>query len=311
MYLLKATLVFVKRKETLTVATALADLEADDIDFLARHVSELRKKATEEDASLSRFHQGSGIPGLIGRLLHADEPELVTLSASLARRLQGSMDQSNRADPGVLAVIVTGEDQKPDMASILKLDAISEAASFKFVKGHVRLSVLRDLLPAPGHLQKGISWPDPRAGSDTIVIDRNQTTAHYFFNAFELEISSTPREAERALSEAIIRNVPVSKRAAVMRYAGSLSGPADQVATQVHERYPEVSTDYKELGAQGALGGFIRPNKVAGHMTRFRGDGINVEVPHDRLDRIRGPRRAGAGWELTIQFSTQPQEQST
>lgn len=311
MPLLKATLIFVKRKSPLTVATALAELEADDIDFLGRHVEELRKAAGAQDALLSRFQHGSGIDAVLKSLLDADDAKFVDVSADFARQLQESMDQTSKPSPGVLAVIVTGPDEKPDVVSVLKLDAINEAAGFKFVEGQVKHNVLRDLLPAPGQLQKGISWPDPRAVSDTIVIDRNQAAAHYFFSAFDLEVSATPREAERALGEAINTNIPRSKRAAAMQYAAKLTGPADQVAAQVKAQYPELQIDRKELGADGGLGGYIRPNKIAAHNTRFRSDGIVVVVPAERLKQVSGPKQVGGGWEMTIKFKTRPTEDST
>jgi hypothetical protein len=53
---------------------------------------------------------------------------------------------------GVLAVIGSGEGDAAEIASVLKLDAVTEAASYKFDGGQVRLSVLKDLLPAPGEL---------------------------------------------------------------------------------------------------------------------------------------------------------------
>ena len=171
--------------------------------------------------------------------------------------------------------------------------------------------MLRDLLPAPGQLQKGISWPDPRQISDTIVIDRNRTAAQYFFNAFELQVSSTPNEAERALGKAIIENVPNSKLPAAMQFVGGLSGRADQVAAQVKKKYPEVQIDLKELGAAGAVPGFIRPNKVAARNKRYSGDGIVVSVPADRLDRVTGPTEVAGGWQLTVRFTAKPKEESS
>jgi hypothetical protein len=70
-----------------------------------------------------------------------------------------------------------------------------------------------------------------------------------------------------------------------------------------------VQIDREELGAGGALGGYIRPKKVAAHLTRFRGDGIVVTVPYERLDRIRGPEQVAGGWQMTIRFTTEPEEE--
>lgn len=301
-----------KRGATLATATGFAELDADDIDFLSRHIGKLRKEGEAEGTLLSRFQQGSGIPTLLDKLRTAETTEFVEISAGLATRLQAAMDQATSPLPGVLAVLVSGTDPvDADFASVLKLDAIDEAASFAFKQGQVTLKVLRDLLPAPGQLQKGISWPDPRDASNAIIIDRNQSAARYFFNAYELQVSPTPIESERALGEAIVEGVDRDKRAEAMQFVADLSGPADKVAAQLKARYPDVQIDRRELGAAGALGGHIRPRKVPGHLTRFRGDGIVVTVPHERLDRIEGPEQVGGGWELTIRFSHPPQEESS
>jgi hypothetical protein len=309
--MLNATLTFVRRKEALVTATSWAKLDQDDVDFLSRHVDRLRDAAGTEDQLITRFQQGSGIPTLLGKLLTASEDEFVAISAELATRLQESMDQSTTPSPGVLAIIVAGPDgATPKWASVLKLDAISEAASFEFDQGEVTLSVLRDLLPAPGQLQKGISWPDPRRStSDAIVIDRNQSVGRYFFDAYELQVSPTPAVSERALAEAIVQGVERDKRVEAMQFAATLGGRADEVAAQVKRRYPSVRVDSKELGAQGALGGYIRPRKVAAHLTRFRGDGIVVTVPHERLGRVSGPQQAAGGWQMTITFTAKPEEE--
>ncbi len=81
---LKATLTFVKRKEQLIVPTALAELDQDDVDFLGRHVAELRKAADAQDALLSKFQHGSGIPVLIKDLLAADDADFIKASVSFA-----------------------------------------------------------------------------------------------------------------------------------------------------------------------------------------------------------------------------------
>jgi hypothetical protein len=306
--MLRATLTVVKRRAQLNVASALAELEADDVDFLMRHVSSLRAEATAEDSLLSRFHKGSGVPHLLSRLLEPSAEDIVEVSAGLAQRLQSSMDQATNPAVGVLAVIASGDGEAANAASVLKLDAINEAASFTLEQGEVRLSVLRDLLPAPGHLQKGLSWPDPRDGSQAIVVDRNVTAAKYFFNAYELRVSASSAQAERALSETIASQVPASKRAAAIQYASTLSGPAEDVVAQMRERYPDLRVERAELGAGDSIGGFIRQNKVAGHRKRYRGDGIVVVVPWDRLGQVTPPRRASGGWQMTIWFSAQPQE---
>jgi hypothetical protein len=310
--MLRATLTFVRRGEDLVTATSLAVLDAPDEDFLARHVARLREVTAAEDALLSRFQHGSAIPKLLDDLRGADEKQFVDTSAGLATRLHDSMEQSTKPAPGVLAIIISGPDGKdPDVTSILKLDAIPELARYLVKAGQVRLNIVRDLLPAPGDLQKGISVPDERGTSEAIVIDRNPSAARYFFNAYELQVSSSPRESEKALSEAIVEGLPRTKRAEAMKFVAALSGPADEIAKQVKDRYPSVEINRKELGGNGGLGGRIRQNKVAAHMLRYRGDGITVIVPYERLDRVTGPQQVAGGWEMRIRFSARPKEETS
>lgn len=306
--MLRATLTYVERDLALTAASGLAKLDVDDVDFLMRHVTKLREEATAEGALLSRFHLGSGLPDLLDKLRLASPEEFVEVSASLALRLQGSMDQATNPKVGVLAVLASGEGDGAQVVSVLKLDAISEAASYRLEDGQVRMTALRDLLPAPGHLQKGISWPDPRDGSEAIVIDRNVVAAKYFFNAYELQVSSTSSQAERALSEAIFKTVPKPRRAEAVQYASTLSRQAEEVVAELRSRYPEIGTDQAALGSGEAVGGFIRQSKVAGYRVRYMADGIMVVVPWDRLGQLTGPRQAGGGWEMAIRFTARPQE---
>ena len=106
-----------------------------------------------------------------------------------------------------------------------------------------------------------------------------------------------------------MHGVSRDERAEAMQFAALLSGRADEVAAEVKQRFPSVQIDSKDLGADGALGGYIRPNKVAGHLTRFRGDGIVLTVPHERLVQVTGPEQTAGGWQMTVTFTGQPKEE--
>jgi hypothetical protein len=103
--------------------------------------------------------------------------------------------------------------------------------------------------------------------------------------------------------------VPRDQRPAVATQIAQLSGPVEEVAEAIKQRVPDVSTDLPELGGRGRLGGLVRPGKVAAGKTRFSADGINVYVPHYRLDRVF-IKQHGGGWQMTIDFTTQPWEEA-
>ena len=300
-----AALAFVSAKRPLVGPEALAELGTDDTSYLERHVDKLRAEAGAADSLRSRFKAGSNVEELLQQLRDKDDA-FVTAAAIIAQRVKDTMDASTNPSPGVLAVVRSSTDESTQAVSVLKLDAINEAALFELKPHQVRLSVLRDLLPAPGDLHKGVSWPDPRPISDAIVLERNASAARYFFNACELDVSLHSNEAEKALQRVLVQ-VPREQRPAVAAEIAQLSGLVEEVAAAIKQRAPDVSVDLPELGSRGRLGGLVRPGKIAAGRTRFGADGIDVRVPHDLLGRV-SIRPYGGGWRMTIDFTTQPTE---
>jgi hypothetical protein len=299
-------LAFVSAKQPLVAPETLAELGADDTDYLQRHVDKLRAEASAADSLRSRFKAGSNTEQLLQQLRDKDDASFVEATAIVAQRVKDAMDASTNPSPGVLAVVRSSTDESDPAVSILKLDAINEAALYELEPHHIRISVLRHLLPPPGDLHKGVSWPDPRPVSDAIVLERNASAARYFFNACELDVSLRSNEAEKALQRVLVQ-VPLARRPAVAAEIAQLSGPVEEVAAAIKQREPEVSTDLPGLGGRGRLGGLIRPGKLAAGRTRFSADGIEVRVPHDRLGLV-SIRPHGAGWQMTIDFTTRPTE---
>jgi len=144
--------------------------------------------------------------------------------------------------------------------------------------------------------------------SDAIVLERNASAARYFFNACELDVSLRSNEVEKALQRVLIQ-VPRERRSAVAAEIAQLSGPVEEVAAAIKQREPDISTDLPELGGGGRLGGLVRPGKLAAGRTRFSADGIEVRVPYDLLVRV-SIQSHGAGWQMTIEFTTRPTEEA-
>jgi hypothetical protein len=302
-----AVLAFVSAKQDLAEPKAVAELGADEADFLQRHIDRLRAEADAADSLRSRFKTGSNMEQLLQHLRDKDDASFVATAAIIAQRVKDMMDAATRPSPGVLAIVRSAIDESAQAVSILKLDAINEAAMYALEPHRVRLSVLRDLLPAPGDLHKGVSWPDPRAVSDAVVLERNKNAARYFFNACELDVSPHSTEAERELQRVLVQ-VPRDLRPTVVSQIAQLSGPVEAVAAAVKARVPEISIDLPRLGGQGHLGGLVRPGRIAAGRTVFRADGIEVRVPHDQLWRVDFDREGGAH-VMTIEFSGDPSEE--
>jgi hypothetical protein len=174
-------------------------------------------------------------------IMDADESALLSLCDRLAERLVNEMLIVSRPNPGVLAILTTSSSPEaagPEFVSILKLDATKEAARFRrSTRSEIRLQVLKDLLPAPNVLQKGISWPDPREDFEVIIRDRNVELARYFLNAYEVEVSPKAGDVEKAVLSSVSK-LPPAQVPVAHRRAAQLSGSVADVVSTLKREFP-------------------------------------------------------------------------
>ncbi|WP_226366119.1 hypothetical protein [Pseudonocardia sp. ICBG162] len=197
-----------KRGSETTPPTQIADLTTQEQSFLDRHVSELRRSARKEGAIRARFRDDSELEDQFRTLRDTSSAENLFLETCsfLVSALADAMKLTTRAEDCVVAIVTSNEVNSEERHStLLKLDAEIEGANLSAQPdGSIRLEVFEHLLPAPGKLQKGLSWPDPRDDSELILLDTNRTAAaQYFQNAFAIEASPRPIDAEKALTDAI------------------------------------------------------------------------------------------------------------
>lgn len=302
-----ATLTFVSAKEEPFLPPELADLSVDEADFLQRHVDDLRDHANSLDALRSQFEPGSNTKELFENLLKVEVAEVPSLTEVIVTRLVSHMKATTTPKAGILAVVTSGPEEGANAVSVLKLEAIHEAAKFeRLAKGRIRLEILRDLLPGPGALQKGVSWPDPRETSDATVQDTNISAARYFFNAVQLMLSPKPAQAEKALMETIVEEVPHEQLPKVVAAAASRSGPGEKVVTEIRKTFSGFKGERSELsGGDGRVAGILRPGRIASKRLKISGDGIDIIVPFDRLDQVE-ESETGGQWVYTVRMNARP-----
>ncbi len=97
-----AALAFVSAKQPLVVPEALAELGAEDADYLQRHVDKLRAEASAADSLRSRFKAGSNMEELLQQLRDKDDASFVAATEIIAQRVKDAMDASTNPSPGVL-----------------------------------------------------------------------------------------------------------------------------------------------------------------------------------------------------------------
>lgn len=286
------------------VPPSVSELAQDEEDFLQRHVNSLRADARKEDTPRGRFRPDSALLEEFHSLLTAGVSQFEEVSSVLVDALARAMMGASNAKDCVVAILTSGSSAEVQHVSLLKLDAEIEAARLEQLRDGIRLRVFRDLLPRPGDLQKGLSWPDPRTGvSDIVVKDRNfGQTALYFQNAFGVDASPSATDTERVFINALADSLPASDVAEAITLIGD-GGLADQVSLRVRERFPEFQIEARELGAGGALAGRIRPLSSRVQRKVFRADGMELRVPVDRLADVYTVR-SGDRYETRIETAS-------
>lgn len=271
-------------------------------DFLARHVTKVR----DNNQARSFFAGGSAVPGLLARLSTDNGPDFVAGAGDLQRMLASTMRLSTNASDCVTALVHAQDTQGgPNHLTMLKLDANVEAARRDIVRGVVNLTVLSNLLPTPRDLQKALSWPDPRADSDVLMVDTNAANAQYFENAYQVHVSPKSGEAEAEVQAAIVANVPQSDLARALQEASQLEGPADSVLRTLAQRHPSLSSAAQQSATAARPAGIVRRNKVAARPVVWRADGVELRVPADRATDVT-VAHAGNGYVLSIRLDTLP-----
>jgi hypothetical protein len=274
-----------------------------------RHIKKVR---TLTDASArSVFADMAGTPTQLSTLQStASDLAFEAMSKTMQDSLAQHMRTSTNARDCVFAVVRAEEnDGGGGHVTLLKLDAVVEAAKMTLLNARVTFEVLKELLPEPGKLQKALSWPDPRPISDVIMLDTNVTSAQYFENAYQVHVSSKSSEAEGELLDVLVSNVAPVDLPAAIATAAQLEGPLDRVLESLTETYPTLQEPARAVAASPRPSGIVRPNKVAARFVIWRADGAELRVPADLAGNVQ-ISQVDDGWQLTFRTQTQPRRES-
>lgn len=290
------------------IAPSLSELTDDEQDYLARHDDTLRARHSRDDAVYCLFRPGSPTKADLKLTLKGTDDAFVDVAARMTDALAKAMAGTSNAKDCVVLLMSGGEFEtaKADHVTFLKLDAQIEAARLRLAQSgsSVRLQVFKDLLPEPGDLQKGFSWPDPRdPDSQVILHDTNRAAAVYFGNAFGVDISSRALDTERALVDELLKQLGPGDAGRAAALVNESGGRADGVVARIVQAFPDFQPSAPALGVDGAVPGYVRPRHLEGRKAKFESDGIELHVPLGRLDAV-STRPEGAGYITTVRTST-------
>lgn len=271
--------------------------------FISGHVVKVRSHTHARSA----FVPGASVPGMLAGLGQADDARFTAAADSLQQMLVATMKQSTNASDCVTALVQAHDGPGTlEHFTVLKLDANVEAARRDLSQGVVSLEVLTELLPTPRDLQKGMSWPDPRADSDALLVDTNGANAQYFENAYQVRVSPKSKQAEEELQRAIVTHVPQQDLPQALQAASQLDGPADAILVALAQQHPSLLPVTQPISPPERPSGIVRLNKVAALPVVWRADGVELKVPAHRAADVE-VTPTGGGYTLSIRLDSPPQ----
>lgn len=304
MTITKCALAVITNRGRDVIPATWSDLAEDEADFLSRHVVELRTHIDEGDAR-GLFRPESILPEIFERAPTADRDEFVELANRLVDSLAREM-QSVRSSSCVLAFVVEEDGQEGhECVTLLKLDAEVEAARLEeLAGGGIRLQVFDDLLPSPGDIQKGFSFPDPRSPeSDVVLLDKVTpgTATRYFQRAFGVTASPPSKEVENALRRdlATLRGDDFDTAVDAI----GRGGPVNDVVTRIRAVVPHFTTSASHPPQEGAPVGYVRETFNSSSPIPYEANGIKLFVPPRHRGSVR-TRAEGTGFVTEIRTTT-------
>lgn len=305
MFVDRCALGVIQKRGSMQIAPQMMALGPAESDYFAKHVEAVRRY--DNGSPIGAFSKVANTPTQL-QTLRTTQKDYVFVNAAtnLQSLLAACMRTTSSAKDCVFGVLRTTDTTgSSPHVSVLKLDAVVEAAQWKLLQdGKMDFRVLTDLLPEPGELQKGLSWPDERSASEVHTVDRNSVAAQYFEVAFGLLVSSRAREAEAALIQAVAGAVPPAEVETVLREVED-DGSLDEVLEQLAQRHPELAGAAESEKAAERPSGRVRAQSVAGRTLAWDADGIQVRVPGHLMDRVV-KRQTSQGWELVITTHVEP-----
>lgn len=297
----KCALAVITKRGRDVIPAAWNDLAEDEADFLERHVVELREHVQEGDAR-GKFTSGSTLQGEFEAALTADREAFVEIANRLVDSLATEMRRVN-SSACVLAFIVE-EFLDSSQVTLLKLDAEIEGARLEQIAGGIRLRVFDDLLPRPGEIQKGLSWPDPRSPeSDVVLLDRVAHGSATIYLQHAYGIVASP--ASKAVEDVLRRDLAQLRGDDFERAVEAIGdgGRVTEVVARVRDRVPHFSTMASHAPADGAPEGYVRASFSAAEPIRYEANGIKLLVPPRHRSAVR-TRREGTEFVTEIRTST-------
>ena len=240
-------------------------------------------------------------------LVNGDDDSFVATAQLLATRLQSEMDE--RMKPGFFVALRIKMDDFSG-AAVLKLDVQDKfGAAIDRSGGEPDLEVVKELLDLPGDLQKGAVFPDLRADSEVVLVDKLYQTSLYFLRALDAEQIEKPGPATGTVMR-LVRAVNPARTPSVAKALEAETKATTPKAFFDRNKdllEPDQRKDVLDRLAQQRRP--VRRLDPTRHplMGVYRVDGITIRGRlTDLNEKVKPTPLSGGKWKIEITVSEEP-----
>ncbi|MEU5877911.1 hypothetical protein [Spirillospora sp. NPDC047279] len=176
-----------------------------------------------------------------------DAEEFVNAAGILTKRLIGHMNK--RTNGGLLAC-VRAEGDSERISAVLKLEVVAPTGTTleELASGEIRLATVTNVLEQPGDLQKGALVASGMSAEEVICGDTLSQQAHYFPEAFGIQVYARPSQGPSALLTAVARHDSQLAGPVAAALSQVAPGPLRDVLTRLSTHVPGLdATAQREI----------------------------------------------------------------
>lgn len=278
--------------------------------FLIDHIHALTGMATTGKSPCAHFTNPDAKTEF-DKLRNGTDQQFLDAAGWLTSQLIAEMD--GRTKPGLLVCLRVEDDSKLSAAA-LKLQVVTPNAAVleALDSGEEVLAAAKNVLEAPGDLQKGALVDDPRdPDSEVIIGDALTNDALYFPRAFGIRTEQRAKDGGADLLNTLSSQLDAATVATVAAALPSYPpGSPTQVLDAASNDVPELTPDVRDATV-AALRAQNRPvtniSTDAPLKQTVTADGIMITGSVTSMQAVDITERPGGGYRITIDVSEQPQ----
>jgi hypothetical protein len=280
--------------------------------FLSEHVEKLLQVEARLDAPPPGVFVDSGRQGDFHHLHAGTDDEFLAAYRRLAQELVNVMSKATK--DGLLVGLRAVTEGYGTVAGVLKLEIVAPQGAALLTEADgsvVRLEAIKDMVDAPGKLQKGALVTSRLPPNRVHCRDTSNTYAKYFPAALGVKVHPRPQAAMAALLDVTAQVIPQASAQIEDAVPTCAPGPVRDVLAEVANKVPEL-TEPLQVEIAERLSALAEPVTELDPGRTVKGTykigGILVTGPLVELGEVTAVQALSNGqWQLTITGDAKPE----